>query len=143
MDNNKNTLTPEFVKGVVEKLSVNDERKLYFVALDKNAQTTVMEKFSYDSWLCAKEAFIFYFKSKDECIIRHIDNDFNVHKQILLDNGFVICSDCVTAANPLKISLYRGKKEICSTIINFLMIEDFCSVFDTMWNEYIYDLSMN
>lgn len=135
MGKSDNMMMLEHVNDVVKSLIINKDDKLCFVAIDKNYQPQVADNLDDVSWTAAKEAYIFLFKGTSECLIRHIDEDYRVHKQILLHEGFIICSDW----NTNTLSLYRGKKLIVEILMNTLMIENFSQAFDSLWNEYIYE----
>lgn len=127
----------EHVDEVIRSLPVDRNEQLKFVAIDKNGQPQVADRMEDIFWRAAKEAYLFFFKSPSDCIIRHIDEDYRVHKQILLHNGFVICVDCEADRRPLELSLYKGKRRVESKPLDNLSTDSFYETFNLLWDEYL------
>ena len=137
MGKSDNMMMLEHVKDIVSALQVEKTDGLWFVALDKNGQIEVFDNIEDCFWSAAKEAFIFHF-SPSKNTTRHIDENYIIHKQIILNDGYKIC---IEDDIPPQICLYHNEKQVSSTLLNKLSKEDFGSTFNSVWNEYIFEVS--
>lgn len=87
----------EMVSGVLAKLRVKEGLgHLFFVKIEKNGKPTVFDKEEDGiiDWSEARQAIIFFFgKDYTFCIIRHITENYRVHKQFIGRGGWRICMD--------------------------------------------------
>lgn len=120
-----------FVKKVMGDLAC--DTKLYsqfLVAIDKRGHLVIDSQYSLIEWSEARQAIIVLFRDRD-CSIRHIDENYRVHKQYIGRKGFRIC---VNDWDNLELCLYRNVNLFDSRILNS---SNFPQEMKGMWADYL------
>lgn len=100
------------VTEVLDKLGTKENlRHIFFVKIDKKGVATVNSKdegYIVD-WSDARQAIIFFIdKDYKSCIIRHVTENYRVHKQFIGRKGWRICME--DWLSPMEMCLYKNSE---------------------------------
>ena len=120
----------EKVMDILVTLPYDPEQDtLFFVAVDQHGIIDIEEKYRSIEWAIARQAIIFLFR-EDNCSIRHVDENYNIHKQYIGRKGYRICvNDC----DSLDLCLYQNGNLLDLRMLNR---ENFQQEVKGMWADY-------